>query len=119
MHKRNKKDESLTLKVTKDERTMQMYVKNIELECNEKTPEIEKKVKTYIQKGGVKILKVQVVKNHFVATIVGCKMIILEKQKGFWKVTNSDQRILNVEYGERKVTTQKVTTQMKHITTGT
>ncbi len=47
-----------------------------------KTAEIEKKVKTYTEKGGVKILKVQVVKNYFVDTIVGCKIIILEKQKG-------------------------------------
>ncbi len=119
MHKQNKKDESLTLKGAKHERTMQMYVKNIEIECDEKTAEIEKKVKTYIEKGGVKILKVQVVKNHFVDTIVGCKIIILEKQKGFWKVTNSGQIILNVEYGERKLTKQKVTTKMKHITAGT
>ncbi len=58
-----------------------MYVKNIEVECEEKTAEIEKKVKTYIEKGAVNILKVQVVKNHFVDTIVGCKIIILEKQK--------------------------------------
>ncbi len=100
-YKQNKKDKSLTLKGAKHERTMQMYVKNIEVECGEKPSEIEKKVTTYIEKGGVKILKVQIVKSHFVATIVGCKIIILEKnKKGFWKVTNSGQIILNVEYRE-------------------
>ncbi len=57
-------------------------------------------------------------KNHFVDTIVGCKIIILEK-KGFWKVTNSGQIILNIEYGERKLSKQKVTPKMKHIAEGT
>ncbi len=61
MHKRNKKDESLKLKGAKHEKTIQMYIKNIEVECDEQTAEIEKKVKTYIEKGGVKMLKVQVV----------------------------------------------------------
>ncbi len=38
---------------------MQMYdKKNLEVKCDEQTAEIEKKVKTYIEKGGVKILKV-------------------------------------------------------------
>ncbi len=70
MHKRHKRDESLTLKGAKHEKTMQMYVKNIEVECDEKTAEIEKKVKTYIEKCGVNTLKVQVVKKHFVDTMV-------------------------------------------------
>ncbi len=43
MHKRNKKDESLTLKGAKHERTMQIYVKNIEVECDEKQQKLKRK----------------------------------------------------------------------------
>ncbi len=69
-----------------------------------------------MEKGGVKILKVQVVTNHFVDTIVGCKIIILEK-KAFWKVINSDN--IECRVWGKKVIKAKLTTKMKHITAGT
>ncbi len=56
-------------------------------------------------------------KNYSVDTIVGCKIMIIEKKrKKIWKVTNSGDIILNVEYGEKILTKQKVITKMKNIT---
>ncbi len=94
----------IMLRGAKQEKVIQMYVKNIEREENENETDIEKKVKTYAGKGGVKVMNVHVVKNYFDDHIVGCKIKIPEGQKSVVENNAFWPKEFNAGLGVRKST---------------
>ena len=69
------------MKGAKQQRTVQMFVKNIEVESKEKVHQAEEKVRKYLQSKDIHVYKAQVIKNRYVDTIVGCKITVAEQAK--------------------------------------
>ena len=82
--------DSFVLRGASQERTIQMYVRNIEIANVEQAEAVKNKVNKYLADKGVKVFKIHVIKNRFVDTTVGCRVTIRENQRdrveryGFW-----------------------------------
>ena len=70
-----------TLRGAQQLKTIQMYVKNIEIDSKHKVEQAEEKVRKYLLSKEIRVYKAQVIKNRFVDTVVGCKITIAENQK--------------------------------------
>ena len=88
--KDNRVNESFTLKGAVQEQTVQMYIKNIEIDNLKQIDKVKEKVSNYLQKNGVKVFKMQVIRNRYVDTTIGCRITIRDsqrekiEQKSFW-----------------------------------
>ena len=58
-----------------------MHIKNIEIEHVTQINRVHKKIKKYLENKGVKVFKMEIVRNRFVDTTVGCRVTIKESQK--------------------------------------